>query len=365
MQKFLYIYAHIFFVALFITSFPIFPIAEAASTDTEAPIVIYINPSNNATEVDPSTSITATFSEEMDVSTINTSTFTVKYNNAYQIEGTVNYSNKTATFTPLTPLSGTYVVRITTGVKDLAGNSKANTSIWIFTTEGTLYPIVISTLPDVGATSVGLGQHIYAQFSNDMDPASINTSAFKVKDNNNDLISGTVSYGDRIAVFTPLPLLSFNTTYIASISTGVKDIDGNHMQSDFTWSFSTGYTIEPEPLDFGSGCFIATAAYGSYLDPHILVLREFRDNYLLTNLPGRLFVSFYYKFSPPIADLISKYEPLKVTTRSALALIVYSIKYPFKIIVLLGFGAFIVMIGRKRKKVHGNNEIIGIIKKGK
>lgn len=65
----------------------------------------------------------------------------------------------------------------------------------------------------------------------------------------------------------------------------------------------------------GGGCFIATAAYGSYAEPHVLTLREFRDNVLYTTALGRLFVRCYYKTSPPIADLIASREYAKRLVR--------------------------------------------------
>ena len=46
------------------------------------------------------------------------------------------------------------------------------------------------------------------------------------------------------------------------------------------------------------GCYIATMVYGDYEHPQVLVLREFRDNFLAQFLLGRLFIRFYYKFSP-------------------------------------------------------------------
>ncbi len=54
----------------------------------------------------------------------------------------------------------------------------------------------------------------------------------------------------------------------------------------------------------GGGCFIATAAYGSALEPRVALLKAFRDQYLMTTRPGRVFVAWYYHTSPPLADRI-------------------------------------------------------------
>jgi hypothetical protein len=83
----------------------------------------------------------------------------------------------------------------------------------------------------------------------------------------------------------------------------------------------------------GGGCFIATAAYGSYLDPHVNVLRNFRDGVLRNSMLGAAFVKCYYALSPPIADVIREHEVLRVATRLLLTPVVYGIEYPVLIIV--------------------------------
>lgn len=98
----------------------------------------------------------------------------------------------------------------------------------------------------------------------------------------------------------------------------------------------------------GGGCFIATAAYGSYLAPEVRLLREFRDAYLMTNGPGRAFVSFYYRWSPPIAAMIERNELLRAGTRFLLTPLVYGVAYPWLALLPLTLGLGFA-VHRRRK----------------
>ncbi len=75
-------------------------------------------------------------------------------------------------------------------------------------------------------------------------------------------------------------------------------------------------------------CFIATAAYGSFLDPHVQTLRHFRDEYLLSHAAGRMFVEWYYHASPPLAAFIAQHDSARMLTRLLLAPVVYMVQYP-------------------------------------
>ncbi len=75
-----------------------------------------------------------------------------------------------------------------------------------------------------------------------------------------------------------------------------------------------------------SDCFIATAAFGTPMEPQVMLLRNFRDEHLLTNAAGRAFVKTYYAISPPIADVIRESETLRAVTRAGLYPIIEAVK---------------------------------------
>lgn len=68
----------------------------------------------------------------------------------------------------------------------------------------------------------------------------------------------------------------------------------------------------------GGGCFIATAAFGSYMEPHVMVLRQFRDELLLPHQVGQWLVAQYYQYSPPVAEVIASHAWLKGMVRALL-----------------------------------------------
>jgi len=98
-------------------------------------------------------------------------------------------------------------------------------------------------------------------------------------------------------------------------------------------------------------CFIATACFGSKFEPSVILLRHFRDDYLLSNSWGAAFVKAYYRLSPPVADFIAGSALLRTLVRVLLLPligIVYLFYYPVYLSVLVLFGMGLLLYRRKR-----------------
>jgi tetratricopeptide (TPR) repeat protein len=76
-----------------------------------------------------------------------------------------------------------------------------------------------------------------------------------------------------------------------------------------------------------SGCFVATACFGSYDAPEVLVLRQFREQRMSQTMLGRATIRFYYKIGPYGAKLIDHSSTLKALVRAiVLRPIVYALR---------------------------------------
>jgi hypothetical protein len=127
-------------------------------------------------------------------------------------------------------------------------------------------------------------------------------------------------------------LVSANTRFNVVSGRGVLTIQDDDVADFSTELVAAGNAVILDPggpglpstvgpaSDTGSGshCFIATAAFGSPLNPHVRILRDFRDTFLLTSDAGRRFVELYYRVSPGIAMQVSASEPLRIAVRMAL-----------------------------------------------
>ena len=216
---------------------------------------ISVTPPNGSVGVCPNIVIAATFPQAMDPTTINATTFTLTPG----LTGTItpDASNTIFTFTPSGNLTlrTLYTVTITTGAKDQFGNALASNFVWTFTTGATSCPpppapVVISVSPAAGAAGICPNTVITATFSEAMDPATIDNTTFTLAAG----VTGAVTLDGtgQIATFTPSGNLALNTTYTATITSGVQDLFGNALAADFVWSFTTAMLACQPPVPMGS-----------------------------------------------------------------------------------------------------------------
>jgi hypothetical protein len=229
------------------------------------PTVLSVTPGNGATGVCDNGTVTATFSKQMDPATITTSTFTLVGSSAVAGTVTLDSTGTIATFKPASSLllNTKYTATITTGAKDLFGNTLASNFVWTFTTVAvSCVPTVVSVTPANGATGVCDNGTVTATFNIPMDPTTINTSTFTLTGPS--AVAGTVTLDStgKIATFTPTSSLLLNTKYTATITTGAKSPSGNALASNFVWTFTTAAkSCIPVPaITLGTACTFAVLA---------------------------------------------------------------------------------------------------------
>ena len=136
-----------------------------------------------------------------------------------------------------------------------------------------LCPLVVATNPVDGATGILRNVVITATFNEEMNPSTITATTFTVVGATP--VNGTITYSGNTATFTPSSSLDANTTFICKLSTLIKDLNGNALQTDYVWTFSTGLNLLPvvtstSPINNATGVAlnkIVTANFNMIMDP--------------------------------------------------------------------------------------------------
>lgn len=109
---------------------------DGYTPDNISPVILSTSPNNGFSDVVINSTISATFSESLDASTVNDSSFYVVDDFNNPVVGTISYNGATIDFTPLTmtKYSTFYTAYLTKSITDLSGNALLNDFSWSFRT---------------------------------------------------------------------------------------------------------------------------------------------------------------------------------------------------------------------------------------
>lgn len=152
--------------------------------------------------------------------------------------------------------------------------------------DGTV-PTVRSTNPGDAATAVAINRKITATFSEPMDAATMTGTTFTVLQGTSP-VSGAVTYAAAAdtVTFTPAANLAPSVPFTATLTTGVRDLSGNALAANKSWSFTTGATADTaapavsatDPADLAVDAPInrpVTANFSEAMDPATITTASF------------------------------------------------------------------------------------------
>jgi len=160
--------------------------------------------------------------------------------------------------------------------------------------------------------------------------------------------------GASVTVDAKSGTLDFNNTKYVTFNFAVSSSEtdyataNNQRVDNISIPNTPGCNYYDDSDDSNINCFIATAAYGSELEPHVVALRKFRDQYLKRTALGGAFIRFYYRHSPPVAAVIAEHEWLRFLVRMLLTPLVLAIAFPLRALMLAAL-VTITLVARSRR----------------
>ena len=287
------------------------------TSDTVIPTVTAISPINGETDVAMYPKPSVTFSEAMDpLKILDPAIFSVHDTlTGINLIGTRSYDEATWKFEYASyefEYETMYTATLHEGATDLAGNPAAGQS-WSFTVVAppdTTPPVFVSATPVGGSTGVSTAPIISATFDEPMNPyfrtsymshsEDIVDGAFMLVDNSTGLqvLPRSASYyaDTMTAVLVLTGPLDINTNYTASlIGSQIRDVSGNVLGTDESWSFTTGSvgdtaapfmsSVSPDVSAVNVAVDIVniTATFNEVMDPDSFYTLEYLELFTVTD----------------------------------------------------------------------------------
>lgn len=129
-------------------------------------------------------------------------------------------------------------------------------------------PTVTATTPGANATGINVNNNLTVRFSEGIDPATVSAATVQLRNGGQD-VNANVTYnaGDLTVTIDPDASLAYSTVYTVSVKGGaadprIRDVAGNALAEDFTFSFTTQGAPGPSPNDGPGGpiLVLSTAA---------------------------------------------------------------------------------------------------------
>lgn len=103
----------------------------------------------------------------------------------------------------------------------------------------TTAPTVVSTNPPNNASAIPVNIQLSIAFSEAMNPTTLTATTVTVNQQGGGAVSGSVTYANNAAVFTPTAAFAANTRYNVVVAGTVSDVAGNALGSAHAFSFTT------------------------------------------------------------------------------------------------------------------------------
>jgi len=245
------------------------------TTGTGTGLQVTINPPDGTTNVVVNPTITATFNEEMNLSTVGSNNIYLVDENGTLVPGTIQYdsTHTIVSFKPtayLLPYSEyTFVVKkdVTSVTWDQLPADEHST---FMTGPEDNMNLEVSVVPEDGATDVPINTMIVATFNKEMDTATLNSGNVYLLDANGTHIPGDIYFNHDNTVMTYIlkENLEPNSVYTFVIEKDVMATDGDQLDSDSETTFTTGTRTElqvyVEPTDGATDVPVNTNILGIF-----------------------------------------------------------------------------------------------------